>query len=93
MSPSILKTLNPGMPYRVRIKGGRRSIRIFKWSETRQPFGILCAVFTSRVQGPLQVTVVDRRTLRFSGRHIPVSELSVPHYDLIECASMKGASM
>lgn len=84
MSPTFLRTLKPGTPYRVTIKGHRSTLRIFKYLERRWK-SIPCAVFTSRVQGPLTIEVLDKGRLRLSGKHVPRSEWSIPHYDLERC--------
>ncbi len=84
MSPTFLRTLKPGTPYRVTMKGHRSTLRIFKYLERRWK-SIPCAVFTSRVQGPLTIEVLGKGRLRLSGKHVPRSEWSIPHYDLERC--------
>lgn len=69
---------NPGA-----FNSSRNVRRIFKGMETRHG-AIPCAVFSSRV-GPNTSAVYDEesKTLAFRGLHIPQSEVSIPHYDLV----------
>ena len=84
MSPTFLRTLKPGTPYRVTMKGHRSTLRIFKYLERRWT-SIPCAVFTSRVQGPLTIEVLGKGRIRFTGKHVPRSEWSIPYYDMERC--------
>jgi hypothetical protein len=46
---------------------------------------ILCAVFTTKI-GPDVKTEGDGHSFRVkSNHHMPAQELSIPHYDLMEC--------
>jgi len=87
MTRNALKTLRPGQQYRVRIRHGRTATRIFLFRERR--FGIIpCAVFSAPVRGPVTVHVIKPGHLRISGPTPPRSEISVPHYDLLQCNPM-----
>jgi hypothetical protein len=60
----------------------RKTRRIFKGLESR--FGTVpCAVFTTRV-GPATSATYDEVTgmLSISGKRVPRSEVSIPHYNL-----------
>lgn len=93
MSPAALQRLSPGTLYLVRTKTGRATKRIFKGVETREPFGIACAVFTTRVRTPVTVDAMHRRTVRYPRRHVPRGELSVPHYELMTCIPIMASSI
>ena len=77
--------------YLVKIKGGQRTVRrIFLWTEKR--FGeIPCGVFTSQVAAKHPARVTDTGTVAISrsgvsgGGRLPVSEVSIPHYDIETC--------
>lgn len=70
MSPTFLRTLKPGTPYRVTLKGHRSTLRIFKYLERRWK-SIPSVVFTSRVQAALMIEVLGKGQLRLSGPHMP----------------------
>ncbi len=79
ISPMMLQS---GKTYLVKIRDGRTVRRIFKWRETR--FGrIPCYVFTSKLVGDIKGAYNPAtKELTLSGKRIPVSEVSVPAYDL-----------
>lgn len=55
--------------------------RVFKGIETR--FGAIpCAIFTSKVGRNVTAQIEDEM-LVISGRKVPRSEISIPHYDLV----------
>lgn len=81
------QNLESGKKYRVKHKGGKSTLRVFKWTEKR--FGeILCYVFTSRVSPDLsaQLNAVTGE-ISLSGRKVPVTEISIPHYELVEAVA------
>jgi hypothetical protein len=86
MTPSELRRLKSGTIYRVEIKGMRRKVRrIFKWVEERFD-DLSCGVFSARVVGPVSVSWnAKTKSLSMQGRHLPTSEVSVPHYDIVSC--------
>jgi len=83
MNTTDLSMLRSGTRYRVKIVGHQRSaIRIFKWLETRLA-SIPCAVFTSPVKPDVSAAWdPEKKTLSLSGKKLPASEVSVPHYDI-----------
>jgi hypothetical protein len=85
MSPTL--PLKPATRYRVKIKGQARAfVRIFKWSEKRRTFGMKCFVFTAPVAADVVATWnAAKESLTLSGKRVPRSEVSVPHYDLLSC--------
>ena len=85
MSPSL--SLTPGTIYRVKIKGQSRAPRrVFKWTEKRPTFGMKCFVFTAPVAADFRASWDPRaKSLTLSGKRVPRSEVSVPHYDLESC--------
>lgn len=87
MTTQELLALKPGQLYHVRMKNTRRVRRIFKWTEYRHQ-DILCAVFTSQVRGSIAVRLLGPAHMQFTGRSVPRSEWSVPHYDLTECTEI-----
>lgn len=84
MSPSAIKNLRTGQQYRVKIRNQRTATRIFLYRERRFK-SIPCAVFSSPVRGPLIIHVVKPGQIRLAGPTPPRSQLSVPHYDLLQC--------
>lgn len=77
------KSMQPGKTYHVKIRGGRTVKRIFKYTEKRYD-SILCYVFTSRLFGEVKGSYNHAtKELTLSGKHVPLSEVSVPEYDLI----------
>ena len=87
MNARELRSLKSGNAYLVKIRGQSMQVRrIFKWTETR--FGsIPCAVFTAKVHSDVRGQWDPaRKTLRLTGSRLPAQELSVPHYDILECA-------
>ena len=63
-------------------KATRKVRRIFKGMESRFG-GILCAVFTSQVDKSTSATYdKESATLTLSGKRLPQSEVSIPHFDL-----------
>ncbi len=86
MSTRELGLLKNGKAYLVKIRGQSVKVRrIFKWTETR--FGsIPCAVFTAKARKDVRGHWDPaRRTLSLTGSRLPAQELSVPHYDILEC--------
>lgn len=92
MNTSAIHEFQPGKAYfvahRERAPDGaprvsRAILRIFKGMERR--FGeIPCAVFTSRIDPSTTATYdAETKTLSLSGKRIPQSEMSVPHYDIV----------
>lgn len=75
--------LQPGSAYYIKIRGGRTVKRIFKHTEKR--FGdIICYVFTSRLSGEVRGSYNPAtEEITLSGKRVPLSEVSVPEYDLI----------
>lgn len=58
-------------------------LRIFKGMETRLG-EIPCAIFTTRVDRSTTGSYdQEKRTLTLSGKRLPRSELSIPHYDIM----------
>lgn len=84
MTPNALKTLRPGQQYRVRIRNYRTATRVFLYLERRFR-SIPCAVFSTPVRGPITVQIIKPCHVRISGPTPPRSEISVPHYDLLQC--------
>ena len=78
---------------RVKIKGQTTTRRrVFKWPEMR--FGeILCYVFSAPCRNDVRVTYDPiKKSLEISGKRVPASEVSVPHYDLVFCEAEKGGA-
>ena len=78
--------LEPAKRYRVthRDNDGRQitATRLYKWHEVR--FGdILCFVFTSRVNKDVEASFSDNK-ITMRGKRLPMTELSIPLYDLVE---------
>ena len=92
---SNTKKANPlhlvqGKKYRVKLYNQQRSVsRIFKWTERRDPFGIDCYVFTSKIHPSVTCEVAaNGDEITFTGRVLPSSELSVPFYDILSCEAV-----
>ena len=92
MHTSAIHQFEPGKSYFVahreqNAKGIARVtpkvLRIFKGMEARLG-EIPCAVFTSRVDRNTSGSYdPEKRTLTLSGKRLPRSELSIPHYDIM----------
>ena len=74
-----------GRKYRVKVRDQKNKVtRIYKWTERREPFGIDCYVFTSKIHPSVTCKVAaNGEEISFSGKQLPTSELSVPIYDLV----------
>jgi len=73
----------------VKIRGQSRKVRrIFLGTETRFR-AIPCAVFTAKVRKDVQARWDPaRKSLQLTGSRLPAQELSVPHYDILECTTV-----
>jgi hypothetical protein len=92
MNTSAMHQFEPGKAYFVAhrdhtVEGvprvSPRVLRIFKGMEQR--FGdIPCAIFTAKVTRGTTATYDEAtKTLTISGKRVPRSEVSVPHYDIM----------
>ena len=87
MEISATRKLAQGTTYMVMIRGQKRRCRRVLKSRERRFGDIPCLVFTS----PIPKTISSKwdeqtATLTLSGNgRYPCREVSVPHYDLIEC--------
>jgi cobalamin biosynthesis Mg chelatase CobN len=87
MTPSEVRQLKPGTVYLVshRQKPGNgktpRVRRIYKGLEHR---GVVpCAVFTAKVAKDVSATYDESKgTIALSGKRLPRTEISIPHYDI-----------
>ena len=81
-----LETIPRGTICNVLIKGQRNiRRRVFKWPEMR--FGeIRCYLFSAPCARDVRAEYdPHEKSLTISGKRVPASEVSVPHYDLLLC--------
>jgi hypothetical protein len=92
MESSAIEQLEPGKAYLVshrespdigRTQVTRKVRRIFKGLEKR--FGAIpCAIFTAKVDKATSASYnKETCTLTISGKRLPISEVSIPHYDIV----------
>lgn len=88
---TTLDTLQSGTICNVLIRGQQRiRRRVFKWREQRFT-DIPCFVFSAPVAQNVRATYHEEsKRLTISGHPIPLSEVSVPRYDVLLCEPIRN---